>query len=109
MKELEKSIRMRIRLIGVVFILGFVLVAMRAFDLQVLQESQWDERAERQHQKVIPLTPQRGTIFDSNGAELAVSVDVDSIKQKSSDAAKTAGKIGGSLLGRVKTKLKNRP
>ena len=79
MKELEKGIRFRIRLIGVVFTLCFVLVAIRAFDLQVLQEQQWDERAERQHQKVIPLTPQRGTIFDRNGEELAVSVDVDSV------------------------------
>ena len=79
MKGLEPGIRLRIRLIGAVFVLAFSLVAMRAFDLQVLQEQQWDERAERQHQKVIPLTPQRGTIFDRNGEELAVSVNVDSI------------------------------
>lgn len=79
MKEPGKGICIRIRLIGVVFVLGFALVAIRAFDLQVMQEKQWNERAERQHQKVLPLTPQRGTIFDSNGEELAVSVDVDSI------------------------------
>ncbi len=79
MKPLEKGVRLRIRLIGVIFTLGFVLVTLRAFDLQVMQEQQWDERAERQHQKVIPLTPQRGTIFDRNDEELAVSVDVDSV------------------------------
>jgi cell division protein FtsI (penicillin-binding protein 3) len=79
MKELEKGIRIRIRLIGAVFVLGFLLVAVRAFELQILQEQQWQERAERQHQKVIPLTPQRGTIYDRNGEALAVSVDVDSI------------------------------
>ncbi len=79
MKEMEKGVRIRIRLIGVLFTIGFVLVTMRAFDLQVLQEQEWDERAERQQKKVIPLTPQRGTIFDRNGEELAVSVDVDSI------------------------------
>lgn len=79
MKELEKGVRIRIRLIGVFFALCFGLVAIRAFDLQVLQEQEWDERAVRQHQKVIPLTPQRGSIFDSHGEELAVSVDVDSI------------------------------
>jgi len=100
MKELEKAIRIRIRLIGVVFILGFALVAMRAFDLQVLQEEQWDERAERQHQKVIPLTPQRGTIFDSNGEELAVSVDVDSIyaePRKLEDQALAAKQLAKAL------------
>ncbi len=79
MKGPEKGVRFRIRLIGAVFVLVFALVAMRAFDLQVLQEQQWGERAEKQHQKVIPLTPQRGTIFDRNGEELAVSVNVDSI------------------------------
>lgn len=79
MKGLEKGVRVRIRVIGVVFVLAFALVAYRAFDLQVLQGAQWDERAERQHQKVIPLTPQRGTIFDRNGEELAVSVNVDSV------------------------------
>ena len=100
MKELEKGVRIRIRLIGVVFVLGFALVTMRAFDLQVLQEKQWNERAERQHQKVIPLTPQRGTIFDSNGEELAVSVDVDSIyaePRKLEDHATAAKKLAKAL------------
>jgi cell division protein FtsI (penicillin-binding protein 3) len=100
MKELGNGVRFRIRLIGVLFTLGFVLVTMRAFDLQVMQEQQWDERAERQHQKVIPLTPQRGTIFDSNGEELAVSVDVDSIyaePRKLEDRTDAARKLAKAL------------
>lgn len=100
MKDLEKGIRIRIRLIGAVFSLGFVLVAMRAFDLQVVQEQQWDERAERQHQKVIPLTPQRGTIFDCNGEELAVTVEVDSIyaePRKLTDKSDAARKLAKAL------------
>ena len=100
MKELGKGVRIRIRLIGVLFTLGFVLVTMRAFNLQVMQEKQWDERAERQHQKVIPLTPQRGTIFDSNGEELAVSVDVDSIyvePRKLKDRTDAARKLAKAL------------
>ncbi len=100
MKELGKGVRVRIRIIGVVFILGFVLVATRAFDLQVRQEQQWDERAERQHQKVIPLTPQRGTIFDSHGEELAVSVDVESIyaePRKMEDRATVAKQLAKAL------------
>ncbi|HER63647.1 MAG TPA: penicillin-binding protein 2, partial [Desulfobacteraceae bacterium] len=79
MKELEKGIRIRIRLVGLLFMLGFVLVGVRAMDLQVLQGQQWLERAERQQQRTVPLTPQRGTVYDRNGAELAVSIDVDSI------------------------------
>ncbi|MBW2505356.1 MAG: transpeptidase family protein [Deltaproteobacteria bacterium] len=79
MKELEKGVSIRIRLMAGLFIVAFLLIGLRAFELQVMQEQEWDERAERQHQKTIPLTPQRGTIFDCNGEELAVSVDVDSI------------------------------
>lgn len=113
MKELERGIRIRVRLIGVVFALGFVLVALRAYDLQVLQEQEWDERADRQHQKVIPLTPQRGTIFDSNGEELAVSVDVDSIylePRKVKDSKTTSKKLAkatGLSARAVKAKLKS--
>src|SRR5210317_2110419 len=113
MKELEKGVRFRIKLIGVVFTLCFALVAMRAFDLQVLQEQEWEERAERQHQKVIPLTPQRGTIYDSNGEELAVSVDVDSVyvePKKLEDrvaATKALAKSLGLPSRTIKAKLKN--
>jgi cell division protein FtsI (penicillin-binding protein 3) len=112
MKELGKGVRIRIQLIGAVFVLGFVLVAMRAFDLQVLQEKQWGERAERQHQKIIPLTPQRGTIYDSNGTELAVSVDVDSVyvePRKLEDRVVAAKKLAKALdmpLSAVTAKLK---
>jgi cell division protein FtsI (penicillin-binding protein 3) len=100
MKELGKGIRLRIRLIGVIFTLGFALVTLRAFDLQVMQEKEWDERAERQHQKVIPLTPQRGSIYDSNNEELAVSVDVDSIyaePRKLEDRSDAARKLAKAL------------
>jgi cell division protein FtsI (penicillin-binding protein 3) len=113
MKELEKGVRTRIRLIGGFFVLGFALVALRAFDLQVLQKKEWNERAERQHQKTIPLTPQRGTIFDSNGAELAVSVDVNSIfvePHKLEDRAVIAKKLAKALdlsTRSVKAKLKS--
>jgi cell division protein FtsI (penicillin-binding protein 3) len=79
MKDLEKGVRVRIRLIGFLFLLAFVLVGVRAMDLQVLQGQEWIDRAEKQHQKIVPLTPQRGTIYDRNGAELAVSLDVDSV------------------------------
>ncbi len=61
------------------FVVAFGLVVVRAFQLQVLGEDEWRKRAERQHQKVIPLTPQRGTIYDRNGEELALSIEVDSI------------------------------
>ncbi len=79
MATLERGVTIRIRLLGLIFIVAFALVGWRAFSLQVLQKREWIERAERQHQKTIPLTPQRGTIFDCNGEALALSMEVDSI------------------------------
>jgi len=108
----EKWIRFRIRLVGFCFIAAFGLITVRAFQLQVLGQDEWRKRAERQHQKVIPLTPQRGTIFDRNGEELALSVEVDSIfadPQKISDPAGISKTLAATLSlprSAVEAKLK---
>jgi len=75
----EKWLLLRIRLFGLLFLAAFTLVAVRAYHLQVRRQDDWVKRAERQHQRVIPLTPQRGTIYDRNGEELALSIETDSI------------------------------
>ena len=79
MDKQEKWGRYRIRFIGLCFLLAFVLISARAFSIQVLNQEEWRKRAERQHQKVVTLAPKRGAIFDANGEEMALSVEVDSI------------------------------
>jgi len=74
----EKWSRIRIKIVGIFFAVFFVITSVRAFYLQIIKEDDWVKRAERQHQKMVPLTPARGTIYDCNGAPLAVSVEVDS-------------------------------
>lgn len=74
----EKWSRIRIRIIGVMFAVFFVLISMRAFYLQIVKRGEWVRLAEKQHQKIVPLTPVRGTIYDGTGAPLAVSIEVDS-------------------------------
>lgn len=78
MYDAEKWITLRIRFIGGFFVLLFALTVCRAFYLQVINRDYLLKLADRQHQKVIPLTPARGTIYDTNGAALAVSVEMDS-------------------------------
>lgn len=68
----------RIRLVGGLFAVLFVAVVGRAFYLQVLDSDRLQKLAERQHQRAIPLTPDRGSIYDRTGAPLAVSVEMDS-------------------------------
>jgi len=79
MENREKWMRVRIRLVGFCFILAFGFIVARAFQLQVFGQDVWQQKAVRQHQKTIALTPQRGTIFDRNGEAMAVSVEVDSV------------------------------
>jgi cell division protein FtsI (penicillin-binding protein 3) len=100
MKKPEAWIIFRIRLVGFVFVVIFLLVTARAFQLQVLGKEEWRKRAERQHQRIIPLTPQRGTIYDSNGEELALSIEVDSLfvePRKVADPAATARALSAAL------------
>jgi cell division protein FtsI (penicillin-binding protein 3) len=47
--------------------------------LQVLARPALQERAEVQQQHTMKLDPRRGTIYDRNGRELAVSVEVESV------------------------------
>lgn len=97
----EKWSRIRIRIIGSLFAVFFVITSFRAFYLQILKKDDWTRIAERQHQKIVPLTPARGTIYDSSGAALAVSIEMDScyaepvfIDDSSDVAAKLAPVIG---------------
>ena len=100
MDKQEKWVRLRIRLVGLCFLVVFGFIAARGFHLQVLNQDEWQKRAERQHQKVIPLIPQRGTIYDRNGETLAQSLEVDSIyiePQKIVDPAQTARQLAVAL------------
>ena len=76
--EREKWARVRIVIIGTFFGLLFLSVTGRAFYLQILKHEELVKKAEKQHQRIVPLTPARGDIMDCNGTPLAVSVDMNS-------------------------------
>jgi cell division protein FtsI/penicillin-binding protein 2 len=75
-----------------------------AFDLQVVRAAKLKAQAEGQSRRKVALTPQRGAIYDRDGAELAVSVDADSIwanprqLRKSGENVKEVAKRLASLL-----------
>ena len=75
----RRYMRMRIAfLTSLVF--GLALAVLReAYELQVTRAPQLKEKAEAQYLRDLSLAPKRGAIYDRDGAELAVSVDVDSI------------------------------
>ncbi len=75
----ESGVQIKIRIFGILFVLGFMLIVGRAVHLQVVLAPALQERADQQRQQVIQLAPQRGSIFDRNGDPLAVSLVADSL------------------------------
>jgi len=75
----SRWIRIRLGLIGVLYLAGLAIVLARVFSLQVLDRPRLAQLADRQHTAEIRLAPRRGTIYDRRMQELAVSLDVDSI------------------------------
>jgi cell division protein FtsI (penicillin-binding protein 3) len=73
------AIQNKTLLMGLVFSVMFLVIAGRAVYLQVIQ-SQWlTARAEAQYQRFLVASGKRGTIYDANRQELAVSLEVMSI------------------------------
>ncbi len=89
----------RLYLLGGVLLLWAAAVGCRLVQLQVIHYGDWVQRAQRQQQRTIEVTPRRGVIYDRNGRELAMSIKVDSIFAVPSeipDQANTA-----ALLARI--------
>src|SRR5437764_13532626 len=71
-----------------------LVIAGRLVQLQVLRYGEFHERAQKQQQRTFEVSPRRGNIYDRNGHELAMSVNVDSVfavpsEVKDQDAAAT--------------------
>jgi len=75
----KKWIRFRIYLVAIFFIIGLGANVLRAYQLQVLKRGELNALALSGYKDVVPLPPKRGTIYDRDGHELAVSVEVGSI------------------------------
>lgn len=75
----KKWIRIRIYITGICFFLVFCVIFLRAYQLQILKGSELSSLAKKGYTGKLTLTSQRGTIFDRNGKELALSIEVDSL------------------------------
>ncbi|MBW2310745.1 MAG: transpeptidase family protein [Deltaproteobacteria bacterium] len=74
-----KWMRLRIYITGICFFLAFIVVFLRAYQLQILEASHLSSLAARGYTGELTFTTQRGTIYDRHGEELALSVKVSSI------------------------------
>jgi cell division protein FtsI (penicillin-binding protein 3) len=98
--ESKKWLKIRIVVILSVFLVFFVALISRAFQLQVLSGQKLKSLAHRQHTTVLQLQPERGVIFDRNGEKLAISIMANSVcadPSKIADPAKVSGQVAGIL------------
>ena len=105
--------RVRIIFLSCLLFLCFVFILGRMFQLQVLKKEQLYKLAAQQQSVQIPFVPKRGTIYDSRGNELAVSIEVDSVyadARKVVEVGKTAKELASILQidrEELKQKLRN--
>lgn len=71
--------RLRLGLTRVLFALIFMVVAGRAFQLQVLQGDKLKRLGERQHLKEWIVLPKRGAVLDRGSEPLALSLEAQSV------------------------------
>jgi cell division protein FtsI (penicillin-binding protein 3) len=106
--------KVRVILVSTFIFFSFVLIVGRMFQLQVLKKEELYNLAARQQSSRIPLVPKRGTIYDRNENELAVSVEVDSVYADSKrilEVEKTVQKLSAIFPDNqkeLKEKLKSR-
>ena len=79
MREEKKWLKFRIVTLLVFFLVLFIALITRAFQLQILSGQTLKTLAAKQHIKTLQIQPERGIIFDRNGEKLAASVMADSV------------------------------
>jgi cell division protein FtsI (penicillin-binding protein 3) len=93
----------RVRIVGLALVLGFLLVGARAAHLSLV-DPRGHDLAPRQAFAVLHLAPARGTITDRSGAELALTVPAPSlyaVPKQVKDARATARALAPVLHAAV--------
>jgi cell division protein FtsI/penicillin-binding protein 2 len=75
----ERQANRRIRLLFVVFAVLFAATLARAGWLQVVKAAQFSRMAVRQHEHTVTVPAWRGTIYDADGADLALGVQTTTV------------------------------
>jgi len=91
----------------VFFLVLYVALVSRAFQLQVVSGETLGKLADRQHRKSLTLYPERRFIFDRNGQKLAATVMADSVYVDPSsvqDRRKVTSRLS-SILGVKRNKI----
>ena len=72
-------IKLRVILVAGGLLVGFALLIARSFQIQFFQSEGWSSVANNQIRRSLLFEPKRGDIYDRNGQELAVSIEMESL------------------------------
>ena len=75
----KKYIRLRVIVIGAIFSLFFSIICAKAVYLQIFCRPWLSQKAADQYEVSLKFSGKRGTIYDTNLKEMAVSIDLSSI------------------------------
>lgn len=110
----NKYIKLRVFLVGFVFIVLFMVIGAKAFHLQVYRSPWLSQKASSQYEKFLRSSGQRGTVYDRNLREMAVTVDVASIAARPSEiknlqsTSKALAKALNTDYRKIKQSLKSK-
>ena len=79
MRRSFAGVRLRLGAAGAFFLVLFLAVMLRAFQLQILDGEKLRQLGEKQHLKEMIVLPKRGTILDRAGEPLALSLEGQSV------------------------------
>jgi cell division protein FtsI (penicillin-binding protein 3) len=99
-RDSRRLLQLRLMLVSLTLTLWGLVIAVRLFQLQVLEHRTYERMALRQSERTIVLDPRRGPILDRDRSALAVSVDAESIHadpQSISDPRRTAQILASTL------------
>lgn len=82
---------LRVVLVGVVFVLAWAGIGYRLFQVQVVEAATFVADGESQRIRQEEIAARRGTIFDRDGIELAVTVDMPTVIADPATIADPAG------------------
>ncbi len=105
----KEGIRLRIKIVTVLFLIGFGGVLSRAYFLQIFENKKYTDLARKSYVGNTLLPSKRGIIYDREGHELAISVDVASIyahPNRVKDKRHTAQKLARILRLKQKNILR---
>ena len=95
----RNSTNLRLYILAGVFVFWCATISVRLVYLQIFRYGTFEHRAQHQQQRTEEVSARRGIIYDRQGRELAMSINVDSVFAVASEMPKPASTI--SLIARI--------